>query len=326
MEVICTLPETNRVEQNDAVRKALPDRTARDMQHAFLVKPFLYHAVNLLTRQFNPIAIPALTSPYGYTYARDINDSGIICGWSRDPEFDANNNFVRYNDTAVIWKVIDDNGLPRISDPVVLPALEDGRAQALTECDALGVADVVGGLAPTSNGGFPRANAAVMWRVVLETDGSLTVDPDLRILEFGEAEAFAVNENGAVAGQGKVESNPPKGRVWADGMTSALPDYPARKERGINYPALDLHAAFGVNDAGMIVGSVDYANYPPSFEAVVWPTVTSLPVLLSEFMPDKNAPFARLDQARAINGQGVIVGKGFIDNNFGRFGFLAVPQ
>ncbi len=68
-------------------------------------------------------------------------------------------------------------------------------------------------------------------------------------------------------------------------MDAGLTDYPSRKERGVNYPALDLHAAFGINDTGVVVGSLDRTKYTPDFEAAVWPTASDLPVLLSEFLP-----------------------------------------
>lgn len=272
----------------------------------------------------DPIPLPALTTPYGFTYARGINDCGIICGWSRDPEFDTDGTFLQSRDTAVIWRVSYVGGQPQISDPIPLPTPEDSRARALTECDVNGVVYIVGGFAPAT-GRFPRANAAVRWRVEIGADGALTVDPQPTVLEWGEAEAFATNNIGATTGQALIGTDPPKGQVWVDGIGITLADPPTEKIRGAVQPALDIHAGFGINDSNVVVGSVDYARYTPDWEAAVWLSPTAEPLLLKQFLPNSNAPFDFLRQARSINTSGVIAGTG-TKLEIGAFGFIALPQ
>ena len=125
----------------------------------------------------------------------------------------------------------------------------------------------------------------------------------------GDIYANGVNDAGAVCGEAFW---PPLAVVWSGGATSTLAS-------AKNAPAANAH---DINNDNVIVG---WGGQGQGWcEAVVWHSVDGKMVMLSKYLPRKNAPFTMLIEAAAINASGRIAGYG-IDEE-GRGAFLALPE
>ncbi len=263
-----------------------------------------------------PVVLPPLVAGLG-AVAFDINADGVICGVALDPVFDDFGNPIGAMDVAVVWRVTYPNGEMSIAGPVTLPttAGERSLAHSLNDNDPAGLASVTGELQPGSD---PANNAAVQWTVQSQEDGSLIVDPNPVILETDHAAAYCINNLGVSCGQARLSGVEPKSRVWSESIGVTLLDPPSKPFD--NY--YRLHKALGVNSAGVIVGT---AGENTTFrDAVVWSSAAATPVLLEKFLPKRNAPFAWLRQATAINEAGVIAGIGNV-NGSQSYAFIAIP-
>jgi uncharacterized membrane protein len=271
--------------------------------------------------QAAPITLPSL-DPLWFAMANAINDDGIICGSVRKPYFDQDGNFLNSFDVAVVWRVSSVNGETQVFGPMELPfsGFDFSRATALNNVDANGICEVVGNF---GNGKW-APTAVGKWLVQLQLDGSVDVLGPPQILtvasEMGRTEAWAINANGDACGNFSFDIylDPDKGTVWTADSQTTLADPPTVKGWAPNR----IHAAYDLNDSGVIVGETYLEGYPG---AIVWPSATTTtPVRLSSFLPKRNSPFTLLIDATAINSDGVIVGTGASQD--GEYGFVAVPK
>ena len=271
--------------------------------------------------QAAPIILPSL-DPLWLIKVNGINDDGIICGQVRKPYFDEDGNYLNSFDVAIVWRVTFSNGEPNIFGPVELPfsGFDFSRATALNNVDLNGMAEVIGNF---GNGRW-SSTAVGKWLVQSQPDGSVDVIGSPQILtlasERGVAEAWAINAKGDACGEFSfhIYEETRRATVWTAGVQIILPDPVAPKFWRPNI----VHAAYDLNDSGVIVGETYLEGYPG---AIVWPSATTTtPVRLSDSLPKRDSPFSLLTDATAINSAGVIVGTGWTGD--GDYGYVAVPK
>jgi uncharacterized membrane protein len=243
-----------------------------------------------------PITLPALDEEWHST-ALEINNAGLICG--------------NTGGQAAVWRVNWIDGALSVWGPLPMPALGGKSwAIAINNCDENDSATVVGQSMLADN----SYNAAVAWSVQAQADGSVTViglpvvlavdDPD-----DADVRVRGLNDTGAICGKAFW---PPLGVVWTEDQTTALAV--ARDAPCAN--------AYDINEAGVAVG---WGGQGQGWcEAVAWHGIDGKMVMLSKYLPRKNAPFTMLIEATAINASGRIAGYG-IDEE-GRGAFLALPE
>jgi hypothetical protein len=271
--------------------------------------------------QAAPILLPAVDSSLFCT-ALGINDDGIVCGSAGKPTFDQNGNFVGVVQVAVVWRVTFPGGEPQVFGPVELPysGFDFSRATALNDVDSDGIAEVVGNF----GNGTSKSHAVGKWLVQSLPNGTVNVGGAPQMLsvasETGAAEAWGINTSGTACGFFSLDlyTAPEKGTVWTKDGQIVLANPPTVNGWAPNR----IHAAYGLNDSGVIVGETYLEGYNG---AIVWPSATTTtPVRLSSFLPKRNSPFTLLLDATAINTNGVIVGTGLTGE--GEYGFVAVPK
>jgi hypothetical protein len=240
------------------------------------------HAVYWESYASQPVFLPPIVSP-GYGLARELNDQGVIVGWSHEP-----GSSVHYPAT---WWVV--NGL--VTAVLPLPGGE-GEANDLTNNDADGVATIVG-----SANGRP-----VTWQVASNSDGSLTLvsgPEDVDPVAVGYGQGFGINAGGDVCGEfgflGSTEGYSAV-RAWNGGSLEILGQL---NERQLN----DRNWALSINDAGQAVGCDSYTTRSGAWKriGVLWQIDGSAKELLKLV-----TGWYSIQGARGINNQGVIAAEG----------------
>ena len=263
----------------------------------------------------DPVLLDGLPG-YTRTFARDINDDGIIVGYSNgDPA-----------STAAVWRRhIRDDGTVVIDGPLPLAPL-DGHvssfAYRINNPRALDPQNPDGPQGPTLVTGISSANSAVngpmqvvVWEVNVAEDGSLEVSEPLGLGTLGlrpPEQSFSsghgINAWGDVCGRSDWR---PFVHTFDGGM-QALP-FPRDTKDG---------DAEDINDAGAIVGRLDISkttwwnNY-----AYLWRDGKSYAL---EKEIGKDTGWDRLWRAQRINNSGVITGSGRYDVQ--DRGFILVPN
>lgn len=223
-----------------------------------------------------------------------INDAGVICGSS-----------IGSGNHPVVWRVTsDNNGDPVVVGPVALPSTSGG-AWDLSEAGPDGTVTVAGEAWELS--------AGVTWRVQLQSNGGISIDPQPTIVQVG-VNVYGINDTGVVCGN---SSRPDWiAMLWTENVQIPL-DRPRRFAKS---------SANDLNDSGVVVGWVgqDGSGFP--WEATVWAGPDAKPVLLSSFLHPQS-PFDVLrGTSAAINQSGVIVGAGWDGNAGTEQAFIALPR
>jgi hypothetical protein len=262
-----------------------------------------------------PRALPPLVEGLA-SVAYDINDDGVICGFARDLVFNELGEPIATTDVAVVWRVTHVGGQPQIAGPVALPTFDDrSHAYALTEMDANGVTAVAGQ--------FMRSDffetSIVQWLVRSQPDGSISVEPNPVVLNSTDLQVNGINNDGIMCGHFDTGSND---LLRVGILLDPNQDYILLRSPVRGSDDLGFTNAQDINDSGAIVGGAGTSPMPT--EAVYWPHAASNPILLNNYLPKRNSPFSRLNQANAVNEAGAIVGVGTAEG--GHYGFLAIPR
>jgi hypothetical protein len=230
----------------------------------------------------------------------NINDAGIIVGWSQ-----GNGSYV-----AVAWRV---NAEGVVSPPIELPFPEGdsrGSVSDLSE-EADGISRIVG-----YSGAVDLYETALQWEVAIDADGLflLSGPTDLGSLDGGPSAASGVNSDGDIVGE---SSN------WAFVKPAGQPMQPLA---GIKRATNGL--ASGINDLGQMVGRQGYLFKGKAiFKAVLWPDAGSV--------IDLNKKVAlgggeELEAAGLINNAGDILASGFFpgvaESDYDYVACLLIPK
>lgn len=243
--------------------------------------------------------------------ARDINDDGLIVGYSKIGGTDPT--------TGVVWRaVIGSDGTVSITGPVPLAPL-DGDANTFAErvSDPLsGPVLVLGGSRPKDS----NAREAVVWSLAVDGNGALVVGAPTGLGTLGlldppdvsYSEAYGINGFGDVCGQSDLLPF----LVPAGGAMEPLP-----------VPSDTWQAwARDVNDLGEVVGhyyveKVSGARIQTLEYPFLWSEANG-PVDLNTFLNDRN--WDQLWHAYRITGAGAISGLG--SYNGAERGFIMTPK
>jgi len=127
-------------------------------------------------------------------------------------------------------------------------------------------------------------------------------------------QAYAINDNGLIVGQA-VRANEPVLVAFSYDRSSGI-----ATDLGVLNENFASSIAYGVNNSGQIVGQSKFQNSPDVFHAFIYE---------NEVMKDLDKLIGcdsgwRLVEARAINEDGVIVGKGIFEGEIR--GFMLKPQ
>ncbi|MBV1910801.1 MAG: DUF3466 family protein [Kangiellaceae bacterium] len=151
------------------------------------------------------------------------------------------------------------------------------------------------------------------WEVVGWNHGS--TDPVERIDIFGgvQQQAWAINDQDVIVGQARREDNSVSVAFSYDLFNQTATDLGVLNE---NFAA---SVAYDINNVGQIVGSSQFQNSPVVYHAFLYEdgTLKDLDKMIGCFTG------WRLDEARAINEDGVIVGKGILNGEI--HGFMLKP-
>jgi uncharacterized membrane protein len=250
----------------------------------------------------DPVTLPPLDGD-ATSGASNINDAGIIVGWSRGSDASR---------TGVVWRVA--NGM--VADgPLALPSLIIGDSRT----GGVRINELQGGL--TQVAGYSRVTSsyeAVVWTIEVDLDGGLlppSLPKGLGTLNLGDPSSsygVGINNDGDVVG----DSNEQPFLVADTEAMDQLP-LPRRATTG---------SATDINDADEIVGGV---NTPPNGSlvgggknrAVLWEE--GEPTYLEKLIGQKSG-WKQLTHAHDIAENGVIAGYGHYDVP-GR-GFLMIPN
>ena len=244
-----------------------------------------------------PQPLPIL-STYDRSCAWRINNNGVICGWCSRLVNDADGQS-HSESQPVLWRV---NGGVVAGGPFELPISESAFAEAISDNNAVSCAKVVGS---------SFTEKAVEW-TVLDSDGTLTVIGSRVLNADGTANAYGVNNDGAVCGTYYKQTTGRLAVVWAGSSMQALNI--ARFFCGPD--------AYDINNKGVIVGYAWSTRVSTEF-AAVWPNATASMIVLNQFLDD-NSPFSNLRIARAVNDTGAIVGLGW--DGAVSTAYVAVPK
>lgn len=244
--------------------------------------------------------VEGLPAPLAIGAAEAINNDGVICGWTSegfDVDWDEQR-ALAWSFTGGVWQPLE---LPTLGNPgegqYGTPLTDRAYAVAIGDADPVtGVITIVG----QSNGN------AVMWTVVLDSDGDLQNDSAM-ILDPGNASG--VNNSATVCGASGGD-----GVVWPDGGQAKLL---ALDESQLPWGLLTGFPA-DINNNGLLVGE--------SGHAVMWTNEDAPLIVLDDFLPRKRSPFSSLSHARAVNDANEIVGTGLDAGSDLRRPFLAVPK
>jgi hypothetical protein len=263
----------------------------------------------------DPVLLEGLPG-YTRTFAEDINDDGIIVGYSNGPE----------TSTAAVWRRrIQQDATVVIDGPLPLAPL-DGHissfAYRINNPRALDPENPDGPKGPMLVTGISSANTsvngpmqAVVWEVNVAEDGSLEVSGPLGLGTLGllppeqtSSSGHGINAWGDVCGRSDWR---PFVHAFAGGM-QALP-FPRDTKDG---------DAQDINDAGAIVGQLDISktNWPNNY-AYLWRGGKGYAL---EKEIGKDTGWDRLWRAERINNGGVITGYGRYDVQ--NRGFILVPN
>ena len=234
-------------------------------------------------------ALPQSGSSFAFSFARDINDSGMIVGMS--------------NNSAVYWQ---DSGAAS-NTPLPL-ASNAGMSSAF----ALNSAGTIVG---------ENAGRAVVWQKAAAGPVPLP-GPNGATALTDTSTARAISDNNIIAGYGRITQQSGEGATHAVRWTFDLanPDAITAEEL---LPPSGYAASFGygVNTAGLVVGQ---AISDPMRSAVLWDETGAAFLLEDLIALDSRIIGFTLTTATGINDQGWIVGDGLMSDGSTR-GFLLRP-
>jgi probable HAF family extracellular repeat protein len=226
-------------------------------------------------------ALPDLGN--GTSFAHDVNDAGVIAGHAYDP--------VAVGDRAITWQ----SGV--ISNDGALEAHSYNRYQGLNETgDKVGFAWDL--FSPNDAVAFDGSK----WSTIGGIDGP-----------FQNAEAKDVNDNGLVVGLQAFPSGSWRAATWQLGTSGAT-------DAG-TLPGHDTAALYGVNNAGLAVGSSYDGAVPGSNCAILWDGRQLYD--LNAFLPAGSGVL--LYEARDINENGDITGTAVVGGQFRAFLLQSTP-
>ncbi|MCI0674544.1 MAG: hypothetical protein L0Y42_02075 [Phycisphaerales bacterium] len=204
--------------------------------------PYINHAYRWFNGTMVDLgAIPSVNcSPFGCeSYADDINDQGLIAGWSATPF-----------QIPVIWSSKAGDGLIEGINP--LPSLFAGDGNSVAH--AINNSNIVVGRSNSPGGASIRA---VRWHY----DGNAWIVTDLGTLmpnNSGSGAAYDVNNLGQIVAQGTKPGGSLGGFLWLPEPAYGLP-------AGVNsLSALDNVRPTAINDLGQIVGVIN------AFQGWIW--------------------------------------------------------
>lgn len=231
---------------------------------------------------------PTLLPGYRYVRALGINDNGEVVGCAQTGARDAGGALVA---RAFLWSA---------GRPLDLGTLGGQYSHALAINDrgqVVGKAQIARP-AGRRRGADRGATHAFLWG---PSPGRDAIMRDLGVLPGGvHSVAQAVNEAGWAAGMSE-SANGPRAVLWTPG------DGDRPRDLG-TLPGGGKSAARGINAAGLIVGSAE--NAAGAQRAVLW-TPEGRIVDLNRRLPAGSG--WRLEEARAINDRGQIVGRGVVN-------------
>lgn len=270
----------------------------------------------------SPLEPPTSIGNGYYSIPSDINDSGIVCGFSRSG---SGASTIRL---PTLWNV---NG--PVGNQFVLPMISgypQGNATKLSQADENGNFFVLGYLGILIGGN----DLHVRWSVHIDLNGSLTADPP-SVFSNPSTDRIGVqgmNDFGETCGTFYDESLKWKDKSWLSvgyvpmfwshaGVPTTLATLPST----VLSPNI-AKAANDINNAGTVVGECyAYQSGKKSRSgmfATVWSSAVESPVALETVTT--SSPFDSLRNAIAIDASGVIVGTGVVGSQ--TCGFVAIPN
>lgn len=237
-----------------------------------------------------PVELPPLPG-HDTSNAQAINDDGVISGGS------SINGGGWQSYRAVVWRIHWIGGTPQVFGPVELPGPADGSSAFAVNNNSNSVAEI--------SGVFEATQTAVVWQVLSNNDGSLSVSPTPDLLDTN-SQALGINNGGVVSGQRGNAAV-----VWSGNTTVTL----NRPTKGKT--AVAVTSAYDISNTGVIVGIAS----PNGLDncAVVWQNANVTMLYLDGFL-NANSPLLGLSTAEAVNDHGEIVGEGWAG------AFIAIPK
>lgn len=270
----------------------------------------------------SPLEQPVAIGNGYYSIPNDINDAGIVCGFSRSG---SGASTIRL---PTLWNV---NG--PAGNEFVLPMVSgypQGNATKISQADADGNFYVLGYLGILIGG----SDLHVRWTVHLAPDGSLTAAPPdvFSNPSIDRIGVLGMNDLGETCGTFYDETLKWKDKNWLPvgyvplyWSTTGVPNTLATLPSTVLSPNI-AKTAKAINNAGTLVGECyAYQSGKKSRSgmfATVWSSPTASSVALETV--STSSPFDSLINAIAIDASGVIVGTGMIQSQ--PRGFVAIPN
>ncbi len=251
----------------------------------------LYGGLYWPDRNSNPLPLPPLNGE-NKTRASGINSAGIIVGESIDSVNE---------ETPVAWRAVVVNNVVQIEGPFALGDSGGGSGEAndINQCDASGLAQVVGWSYP---------EGPVLWEVdclspTLASTGPVPLVPPN---QMSYSPAYAINDAGDVCGR---KDGFAFRYLAPDGEIQYLSTHSQAFSRGQD-----------INTIRQVVGRVDLysGNYGVSLYGTLWQADGSR-VYLNSFLK-RTSEWKQIDECTSITDSGAIGGRGrlkasFPDNN-----------